>query len=692
MPAQEFRAGGRRCRRIRIKVTMQPPEPETSRRLLRAFLYFLLVLALMASPFLFDRYFAASDQRVTIFQTVFGLHLFTPPGSNRYLSILPFLTSWMGTLDTVEAAQLAIIVLSFCVALAAFTYCLPAALTYAFCGSSLLLIVVYCGGAKLQHQMDVTGTYLVSFSWTLIGALILINARPASRAGLTAVLLLSSLLIFAAATLNLTCAMLALGAYGLFVGLAWIDRVWSDRPTSLSTLARSLFDVLSAHRRMVFGAFATAAAMAFTFALHDWYRVHFPQYMKSNYSVGSYLDSGLSFRAVAEAFRYLVQFHSQGSIFGRTISQTLTLLLLLSGIAFFILFLRRRRESAFARYYLMAAVMWSSALLTIVATSQSAHFQLVPSVVRGRYFTAPFYLLILAAALGVAVALVEFGPRVLSSQSRTAGARWLLAGVLLVTCCVAGLYATRTAVRAQVSASPAAHHVPSDAFAAALRNDDVRALLGTYWLVWTAQHAANRQATGAPLVTPVTFRTESFRLSVFKPIIDALASSKGYRFACIEFSPPRPGYDEKCQPQIEAYQQKGGFPIGSIEQLGQREIGGYRITLFRQGLANPDDADDCTSSEVLFRSKPAAPVDGQEAFDLDDDSFIYIQRPRTMAEWSVTVSSDRGRETVRLAGQADKQLRLLNRSFRMVASKCRLLITHSHNSELFPSPVRALIH
>ena len=86
--------------------------------------------------------------------------------------------------------------------------------------------------------------------------------------------------------------------------------------TDFPETVRQAFCYFRTQSALALGIALNAIAVAAFFWLSTWYKINFPQYVRSNYSVESYLNSGLSFTAIKTAFIYLIQFHARGAILG----------------------------------------------------------------------------------------------------------------------------------------------------------------------------------------------------------------------------------------------------------------------------------------------------------------------------------------------------------------------------------------
>jgi hypothetical protein len=638
---------------------------------------FLVCFIYIASPAFFDQFYSTAEEQVSIFGGAYGLRLFYP-GSNRIMMVIPLVTSWLQTPGRIMAAHFFFNALSISAALAIFAHALPRKLFFPFGLSLLVAITIVFGGGMYQFHLSVVQPYLASTALGLISTTVVLTT---SRTGVVYGVQVLGLfmLTLAAAGINPSVSILFMAFFGLNLLVALVAGAPRLHFGS-SSVWQHATRVVRRDGKLVLGLGLNLAATAVVFFCYGWYKNHFPQYVKSNYSVESYMGSGLSSRELVNSFGYMVTFHDGAGLFGPTVTRWIVEAILVSGVLSFGLWRYRRVVNPrLAKFYLVAFLLWLSAMMVVVVLSQNAHIQLVPNLIRGRYFTSAYYVMILALCLTVAVAAAEM----MGERPRWRYAKPTMLAVAIVA--VAGSFVTHIVSWGAPSLGIIKHNGAIEAVAAQIKAAKVPVLLGNYWWIWDIQYVLNEDAAAVPNVTPVAIRTESFGLNVFKPMLDILARTKSFRFMCAELKNPSPGLEEGCEPQIASFRFQGGFPTGAITELSRSEIGDFKLTLYELGLANPADPADCTASQILLRAKPvASAVPGQDSYTLDEDSFVYLQRPEARADWVLRFTQDAHEEVMIVPGVGQSYYHLFNHRISVTGAGCRLLVTVSRRDRLYP--------
>jgi hypothetical protein len=567
---------------------------------LRLLVLFGLLFVLIAAPAFFKSFAMNSEENPSVFSAAFDLRLFYP-GQNRIMAVLPFVTSWLETPSRIALGHFFLACGIVSAGLTVFASSLPRAMFYPFCASLFVLIIVVFGGVRYGFHLSSANPYVVPFSLCLISYVMLsgISAvKGLSRLVLSVVVFLISL---AAAGMNPSSTLMLAIFLSLWIGMEFLDQVDLRRTTFRSTFGITKRFILT-RGNLLLGLALNLAATAAAFWVSQQYKLSFPQYVRSNYSVESYTNSGLSFKSMGDAFRYLNEMHAPGSLFGVTDFPYLMTVLCLSGIpSGWLWVVRKRAGSPVARYYLGASLLWASAIVVILVLSQNSHVQLVQNLIQGRYYSIPLYGLVLSLCITCAAVAVDFAPRMCLEPWRYAGAGWLAACLLMTIASVLVPMRERS-----FSADILRRNPTNEALAEKIRSLDIQAILGNYFLIWDIQYELNRYSSGAPQVTPVSIRSEAFGLNVFKPLLMSLGSAKSFRFACVELLDPPPGLDEPCAPQIVTYRTQGGFPLGDIYEIEKINVSRYRLTVAEVGLAKPFDPANCERSQITLRASPVA--------------------------------------------------------------------------------------
>lgn len=662
-------------------------EDTTTAKALRGVALFFIILCLVAMPAFFQFFFFTGEEQISIFSAAYGMRLFHP-GSNRILAVLPLLTSWLGTPGLIAIGHFLIAVFAVSGGVALFASTLPRSLFYVFAASLVCIMFVMFIGIYSFH-FSAAHPYLIPFSFELICCTIALNSRLQGVFATVVFVVAIGALTIASAGINPVTSLLGAVFISMYLAAIYVGRLIDSGP-SLPKAAHTAYRLLQTEKAAVVALVMNMAATITIFWLYGWYKRHFPQYVKSNYSIESYVNSGLSIRQAIDAFVYTVEFHANGGAIGLSAPSIVIVIVLLSGFISLALWIARRRiNPIYARYYLGAFLLWASAIIVIIVVSQNAHVQLVGNFIRGRYFTAQYYALVLATCLTIAAAAADFFPRARPGSWVHAGKVWLAAGV----CLVIG-YASYQAAAGRKFTTEIVFRTPSTVkLAEAIREANVSAVLGNYWWIWDLQHELNRATHGTPIVTPVSIRSESLGLNTFAPIVKALARSKSFRFACVEQHNPQPGFDESCASQISFYQAQGGFPLGEINEVSRSDVNEFKITVYELGLAAREDPSQCTPSQVTLRAKGGPPdADGGTPYDIDDDGFVYLQQPMASDRWLLTFSNSKGAEKkIAVAGGAQLDERVLGRQAKIVSDGCRLLVALSRRGGLYPRTTHLVV-
>ena len=651
---------------------------------IRSCLLFCIVFTIVATPAFFRQYNINAEEHVSFFSTAYGLRLFYP-GQNRILSVLPILTSWLGTPRSIAVGHLFIAVCMPSAAVAFFAKFLPRSIFYPFSLFLIVAIITVFGGDRYAFHLSSASPYLVPFSLSLISCTVLLYVAPSKRRSRIVFWVVVLVVVLAGAGINPSSSLLSAIVLSLYMTTTVIGSL-TDRKFAARAVVANTVGAVRENGRLSLGILLNCFATFLIFWLSWRYQLDFPQYVMSNYSVASYTNSGLSWAGLADSFIYLIEFHAPGGLFGVRFTGFLIVLACVSGLASGGLYLRGRRKSpAISRYYLAAFLIWVSAILIVSILSQNSHVQLVQNLIQGRYYTIPLYVVLLSSCLTGAVALVAFAPGLSRVAPKHADIAWLSA------CCALAL--------AVFCAQSLRNEFPTPELAASnplniglpekIKAMDAQAIVGNYWWIWEIQYELNRGVAGAPIATPVTIRTEAFGLRIFNPIVLALSRSKSFRFVCIELKDPSPGLDEACLPQLESYRAKGGFPLGNIRELSRSEVNRYKLTLYELGLANASDRADCTASQILLRAKPvASTVPSQDSYNLDEDSFVYLQRPEARADWVLRFTADGVEEVVIVPREGQSYFHLLKHRIAVTGGGCRLLVTVSRRDRLYPHTMK----
>jgi hypothetical protein len=408
--------------------------------------------------------------------------------------------------------------------------------------------------------------------------------------------------------------------------------------------------------------------------LSDWYKSEFPFDVMSNYSVETYHSSRFSLAELVSSFIYLFQFQFLlgYGLFGSTVTAVLFALVMLNGFVLAGFRLRRSVIPPELWWPLdVALLLYVAAAISFVIIAQNAHVQLVGNSIRGRYFTIPHYAWVLAFAISVSVGAVILMQRL----GRWSNAPWLGSGL------IAG-YAAAIAV---VDWDYARQYGPAsldlygrwvstsglESLADRLRADRVVAVVGDYWLIWDLQYALNADATSTPAVTPVTIRTEAFRLAVFQPIVSSLLESGQFRFACIVRKVPLAGFPQTCPQYIADYSGAGAFPYGQRQKIDQYSFGEYDVSVFEETTALPV-ASSCAVGDILFRASKSGPPSG---YSLRDDSFVYLSRPADALRSTLSLQIDSDKKSVQLAPDSHVEVDIHGRAVSIVTKGCGVFIS-----------------
>lgn len=643
---------------------------------------FLACFFFIALPAFFHQFFSSPEEQVSVFSSAYGLRLFYP-GSNRIMMVMPLITSWLQTPRRIMTALLFINVLSISTAIAVFAHALPRKLFFPFCLSLLVAIVIIFGGGGYQFHLSVVQPYLASTALGLICTTIVLTT---SRSGPAYILQAIGLLVLtvAVAGINPSVSMLFMTFFSLHLFVAVLTSAGRPR-FSIASQWQNAASIFQRNGNLVFGVMLNLIATCFIFFCYGWYKTNFPQYVRSNYSVDSYLASGLSFRELADSFEYMLSFHDGPGLLGPSITRWIISAVLVSGVVSFGLWRYRKKNSQhLAKFYLVAFLLWLSSMLVFVVLSQNAHIQVVPNLIRGRYFTSAYYVMILALCLTAAT----FAAEIVGDRPACRYTKLSMLAVAIIA--VVGSFLLHIVNWGAPSFAIIRDQNATVAVAAAhVKAANVPVVLGNYWWIWNIQYLLNNDAASSPHVTPIAFRTESFGLNVFKPMLDALARAKSFPFFCVELKEPSVGNDESCDSQISFFQVQNGFPTGDITELSRSEAGEYKFTLYELGLVNTADSADCTASQILLRAKPvASSVPGQDSYNLDEDSFVYLQRPDARADWVLRFTQSSREEVVIVPRVGQSYFHLLGHRISVLGSGCRLLLTVSRRDRLYPATIK----
>jgi hypothetical protein len=315
----------------------------------------------------------------------------------------------------------------------------------------------------------------------------------------------------------------------------------------------------------------------------------------------------------------------------------------------------------------VALLLCLAAALSFVIISQNAHVQLVANGIRGRYFTIPYYAWTLAFAISVSVGTISLIRRL---------GRWpawlgsgLIAGYLTAVAAVDLNYARRYGPPSLDLYGRWVATSGLESLANRLHADGVVAVTGDYWLIWDLQYILNINAEGTPAVTPVSIRTEAFRLPVFQPIVSSLLESGKFRFACVERKVPLAGFSQTCAENIANYSAAGAFPHGQSQMIDQYSVDEYNVSIFEETAVLPA-ASSCGVGDISFRSSKSA-----ANYTLRDDSFIYLSRPAAALHSTLSLQIDSEQKSVRLDPDSRIEVDLRGRVVSIVTKGCGVFIS-----------------
>lgn len=662
----------------RSKIVRRPRQDKANTDLMRVALFFFLILAFISGPVFFHQYFNSAEEHVSIFGAAYGMRLFYP-GSNRILMVIPFITSWLETPLRILVAHFVVVVVSTSAALALLAHVLPRPLFFPFFVALLAAIALLFGGVMYQFNLSLVQPYLTSVAFSAISCVFFATSKQIG--------LRFFLCSFGAALLTLASAGINPSVTILFAFFfAFILCAECSAPVTRTSLRRPsvsrALGVVRENTGLTLGLVINVISTLVILKACTWYKATFPDYVKSNYSVDSYLSSQISLQELVDSFGFLIEFHQYGGPLGPQVSRWLVVLVLFSGLGSLAMWVRcRRSHSSTSRIFLSSFFLWLSAIVVIVILSQSAHIQGVANLIRGRYFTASYYVMIAAMCMSAAAASGALDQK----KDRLSVSRVLCVGVLAVMASYFMLFIKWGVPSFERPGPEFDFHTVAEEVSAA----NAAAIIGSYWWVWNVQFELNKNAARAPNVTPVAIRTESFGLKAFQPIIKALSNGKGVKIACIEKQNPEAENDQSCESQLDFFREQGSFPLGEITKVGASEIGMFKLKYFELGLANPSDFADCTTSQILLRTKPIPPsVPGQESYVLKEDSFVYLQRPGSRTDWVLRFTQDDREEVVIVPNANQSYFHLLDHRISVLGSGCRLLVTVSRRDRLFPSTMK----
>jgi len=636
---------------------------------LQALLLVCLASLYFATPALFGQAFLNSEEEPFFFSSVYDLTLFYP-GSNRILSVLPFATSWAGTIRLSAEVEFWILVFSVAIGLVCFARWAVQPIAVVFLGIAFLILTLLFGGPYHFHA-TISQPYSYAFGMSLVPASWLLyrfwQGRPVPVWG-DALLLAPIVLITG---INPTTSL-----FWCIFFLAWLALECLDRMVNAAAGSRlaSLWAAVRNRRDNFIIAGVYIVSIVAILVLSDWYKSEFPFHVTSNYSVETYHSSTLSLSELVTSFVYLCQFQFLvgDGLLGNTVTAVLFALVMLNG--FVLVGLRWRRSSIPAELQWtmdVALLLCVAAAISFVIIAQNAHVQLVTNGIRGRYFTIPYYAWVLAFAISVSVG----GTRLMPWLVGWSNASWL----------GSGLIAGYVAAVAVVDLNYARQYGPPsldlygrwvstsglESLANRLRADRVVAVVGDYWLIWDLQYALNIDAKGTPAVTPVSIRTEAFRLPVFQPIVASLLESGQFRFACIVRKVPLAGFSQTCAEHIANYSAAGAFPHGQRQLIDQYSVGEYNVSIFEETAALPAAAS-CAVGDIVFR---ASKSETAANYTLRDDSFVYLSRPAEGLRSTLSLQIDSDQKSVRLAPDSQIEVDLHGRAVSIVTKGCGIFIS-----------------
>jgi len=564
----------------------------------------LLWLAFLFLPYALGRYFAGGEEAVLDFSTAYDLTLFYP-GSNRLVSFLPLLGSVAPTQGLATFLQVGAAVLLFGLGSLAFlgrSARLPLAIFAALCAIFVL--------PRFSFFFSNAEPYAAPLGIVLL--LATANRPDAKPKNILVILALQAVALFVACGNNPSAALLA----GLYEGviLLWVIPAWRCDEASL---AANLVGALRRNYRGLCAALLSAAAIQGWLAIMSHYALHFPYSTLSNFSKGDYTGTELDWGFIVHTYDLFAGFVLsrvgvegvaawRGALLpdagGHEILAAL-LLLPLPLCVLSVLMAKGDRQQELRARAGRAAALYASALILAVALCSIPHVAIATSVLRGRYFQMSF----LAILLALALALGDVLSQILEQRPRRILAAALAAASLIATF-PSGIHDGERAVMKE-----------RRAVADSLRQHQIAALTGDYWLVWPTERLLNKGwAKDGPAVVPVTNRMEAFSLRAFRPMLRALWEKDEFSLACIrrtvDTSQPI------CEDWMAAQENLGSLPRGYPDYKGGEEIGPYQINYYAfRRLAGKD-------MTLRAEAVPETP-DGQKAFLLRAGGLVLTSGP-----------------------------------------------------------------
>jgi hypothetical protein len=636
---------------------------------MRLLLCFVFIAFICIAPLTADGYFADGEAGPAHFSSLYGLTFFYP-GSNRILSLLPFVTSFASRLIEVIWIQYFCIVFGFSAGLASFVITFTrrfAVLAVALLAAvlALTLLPIY------QTLFNPVHPDLFPLGLTLL-ALSIALGNGTAGAGAFVRTGMASILVFLTAGINPIFAVVA-GAFLLFLLLG---RFVCSRPSFAIARLRAF---ASKNWPVILLGMVSAFSVLFWPALQYRYGLRFPQSVVSNYSVGSYSELVLNWREIVKSYNYLREgLYARGP---QVWVKPLFDLIVLGPFPLGLLVLwRTRNEHAAFQQAVVVMSLYAAALFAAAVTSQNAHVLLLDSTMRGRYFIGCFVLCAVALSLFVSMGLAL----VLPDRTFRRFGQVAAAAIALV---VAGFASTAWAARSSIL------HVVGDdpetlGLVREIQSRNAVALVGDYWVVWSLQLVVNNSRGHVPLTVPVTVRTEAFPLQAFAIWLRSLAERDSMVVACVRRVDPGNGVDStppgNCEEKMAWNAARGGFLKGRMRLLESKELGRYVLSFYELSRSGDERTSACAPDDVMFRADLRGNSESSRNYAIRDGGFILTAVPKdSQSRWRIQFqdSVDPAKSSVyemppgtALSPAASAEFEFGSKRFRLAGDGCRIMI------------------
>jgi hypothetical protein len=612
---------------------------------------FAMLFCFYLAPAFFSHLMIQGEESSGLFE-FFDLTLFYP-GQNRILSVEPALASLAPTLWAsfvfITLYKIALVTTSTYLIIKFSKIC-----AFYLSLATLFVLFMLFSHWGYAYNFSTVQPYVSPLCGFVIASKILLPRRR-RVVSMAASVFFAAIILFAAVGVNpiigiFGCFLLAL----LFIDEARIARVGIAYACRPPPWGWSMMRLILTRNAMIL---VMIAILAGSSAFFVWFQTHYeklyPASVASNYSISGYATFHPSIGNITTSIKYMAVYFSMGFHWPLTARGFLVTLIILPILQIALLWKFRNQPhyDSLSNLVRLALIVYLASLCTICVVAQVSHVLLVDNFIRGRYFTIPY--LSCAAALIVTLAAVlryvadgtrRWWPqrhRLLDHRSVTAAAcvMALATTVTILSHLAAGerpifepLHAPRGSAEAQAQAG----------LAETIRSSGVKAIIGSYWVVWDLGFDLNRrQPSDRPVVTPVTIRTEAFSLAAFKPVIEQLNADGGIDFACIETPGPTDAADVPCA-DVKTYQQHGAFPVGNITQVRRERLGAYGISFYRLAAA-PAHSGPCAPGDIVFRAEQNAQSDDLHShYAVRKNGFVYMTG-ETYRDRPVNITVDTGR-------------------------------------------------